>query len=70
MAEDGGYDLSNYSGVVEAVNDGLNNGDNWPEVYKTLTAAGADPDLVDKALKVATGHYQPNQDNEYEWGPF
>ena len=51
------FDPNSPSDIAISVREGLSSGDDWPTIYQVLTAQGADPDEVDKALKVATGHY-------------
>ena len=51
------FDPNSPSDIAISVREGLSSGDDWPTIYQVLTGQGADPDEVDKALKVATGHY-------------
>jgi len=57
------FDPNSPSDIAISVREGLSSGDDWPTIYQVLTAQGADPDEVDKALKVATGHYVVGADD-------
>jgi len=57
------FDPNSPSDIAISVREGLSSGDDWPTIYQVLTGQGADPDEVDKALKVATGHYVVGADD-------